>query len=79
MHKHKKNLQNITHYALEFQLTKGLYPKHEMFEIVFPLEPVPTSITLITYGNRITKIKTCNYHKTYDKVGYLRSCLQWAR
>ncbi len=51
MHKHKKNLQNITHYALESQLTKQLYPKHEMFEIVFPLELVSTPITLITCGN----------------------------
>lgn len=39
LHQHKKNLQNITHYVLEYKitkndlkpLTKGLYPKYKMF------------------------------------------------
>jgi hypothetical protein len=51
MHKHNKNLQNITHHALESQLTKRLYPKHEMFETTFLLELVSTPITLIACDN----------------------------
>lgn len=50
----EKNLQNITQYVLEFQITKkdlkpfkkGLYPKHKKFKIAFPMELVPTPITL---------------------------------
>jgi hypothetical protein len=50
----EKNLQNITQYVLEFQITiknlkplkKGLYPKHTNFKTTFPMELVPTPITL---------------------------------
>jgi hypothetical protein len=49
----KKNLQNITHYALESQITKSelkpftnnLYPKHKMFRITFSFKPISTPIT----------------------------------
>jgi hypothetical protein len=53
LHKHKKNLQIIAHYALEFQITKSdlrpftknLYPKHKMFRITFSFKPISTPIT----------------------------------
>jgi hypothetical protein len=53
LHKHTKNLQNITHYALESQITKSelrtftndLHPKHKMFRIAFSLKPISTPLT----------------------------------
>jgi hypothetical protein len=39
-----------------------------MFETTFPLEPILTPIIfkLLTI-TMVTKIKTCDYHKTFDK------------
>jgi hypothetical protein len=55
LHKHRKNLQNVTHNALKFQINKNdlksfkkrLYPKHKKSKTTFSLESIPTPITLI--------------------------------